>query len=294
MRIIVQTEPIFFLFLHTITASNTHVKLVTSASHAHLGGPPIYQSTDPELFNEFNVDPSLGPVLVAVKDHMPTMATFIIISSETTLSSLEHWLSQHRFPSAFELTSLNFQDVMRSTLTSFVVLTAIERENSHATEMVLKETSKAWAEQSNQPSVLFVWMDLDRWEAWLSNMYGLKKSSHPSVIIADHKRLMYYDVDDADKSISLSTSHILTVLSGISTGLIKAKHSENWVERKIRALHDALEILGEGLANHLALTVFVIVVSLAGIFIVLQRIMAADARDAFQRPLRGKNGARLD
>ena len=158
---------------------------MTQASHAHLGGLQIYQSTDPDLFDQFGVDPASGSVIISMKDHQVAPETTLHLSADMTVRSLERWLNRHRFPSAFELTAGNFYDVMRSNAADLVVLTAVGPLDGTSAEVILAEASKAWNRRNHDPSVLFVWMDFERWETWLKNMYGVK--SIPSVILADHK-----------------------------------------------------------------------------------------------------------
>jgi len=168
----------------------------------------------------------------------------------------------------------------------------VGRSDGASAEMVLAEASKAWNQRGHGPSVLFVWMDFERWESWLRNMYGVK--SIPSVILADHKHLLYYDVGETNKRISLDARNILSALDAIASRSLVPKHSENWIERKVRVVHDGLEVFGEILAQHLYLTLFTIVGTLSMVLFVFQRIVAADARNASRRPRTGKNGARLD
>jgi hypothetical protein len=159
--------------------------MVTRASHAHLGGIQIYQGTDPDLFDQFGADPASGSIIVSVKDHQVDSPSILHLSPDMSVRSIERWLNRHRFPSAFELTAGNFPDVMRSSAADLVVLTAVGRSDSASTETILGEASRVWNGRAHGPSVLFVWMDFEQWEAWLQTMYGVK--STPSVVLADHK-----------------------------------------------------------------------------------------------------------
>jgi len=289
---IAKTEPAFFVYLRTFTTPESDLDLVTQASHAHLGSLQIYQSADPDLFDQFGVDPASGSVIISMKDHQIAPETTLHLSADMTVRSLERWLNRHRFPSAFELTAGNFYDVMRSNAADLVVLTAVGRLEGASAEVILAEASKAWNQRSHGPSVLFVWMDFERWETWLKNMYGVK--SIPSVILADHKHLLYYDVGETNQRISLDTQHILSALDAMASRSLVPKHSENWIERKVRVIHNGLEVFGEALAHHLYLTLFAIVGTLSMVLYVFQRIVSADARSIPHRPRMGKNGARLD
>lgn len=103
----------------------------------------------------------------------------------------------HRFPSAFELTSTNFQEVMRGSTSDLVVIAPLIKSSipgeKEATQ-ILTQTNKDWADKLTTPNAAtlhatFVWMDIDRWDDWLKNTYGFKWSpdASPRVILADHK-----------------------------------------------------------------------------------------------------------
>ncbi|KAF9518405.1 hypothetical protein BS47DRAFT_1325399 [Hydnum rufescens UP504] len=286
---VVKTEPAFFVYLRTFTSPESDLDMVTRASHAHLGGIQIYQGTDPDLFDQFGADPASGSVIVSVKDHQVDSPSILHLSADMSVRSIERWLNRHRFPSAFELTAGNFPDVMRSSAADLVVLTVVGRSDSASTETILGEASRVWNRRAHGPSVLFVWMDFEQWEDWLRTMYGVK--STPSVVLADHKHLLYYDVDETEKAIALDARKIVSALDAMSSRSLVPKHSENWIERKIRVVHNGLEVFGEALAHHLYLTLFAIIGTLAAVFFFFQRIVAADTRDLSHR---SRMGARLD
>ena len=122
---------------------------------------------------------------ISLKDHQIAPETTLNLSADMTVRSLERWLNRHRFPSAFELTTGTFYDVIRSNAADVVVLTAVSRLDGASAKVILVKASKAWSRRSHGTSVLFVWIDFERWETWLENTYGVR--SIPSVILADHK-----------------------------------------------------------------------------------------------------------
>lgn len=154
------------------------------------------------LFEEFSIG-SKEPVIVSIKDHVRTPAAFFFLSSaiETELpehsQSLDRFLLTHRFPSAFELTSGNFQEVMRGSTADVIVIVPVIKSavpGAVGTETILTQTHKEWSSRLTKPSAetlpaTFVWMDIDRWAEWLEATYGFKWSPEgvPRVILADHK-----------------------------------------------------------------------------------------------------------
>jgi hypothetical protein len=153
------------------------------------------------LFEEFSIT-SKEPVVVSIKDHVREGAAFFFLAGvvESDISThsydLDRFLLTHRFPSAFELSSSNFQEVMRGSTADVVVIAPILKTSvpgPKEAELTLAAARKSWMRpiKPNGQSLpaLFVWMDIDRWEEWLGSMYGFKKSSDvlPRVVLADHK-----------------------------------------------------------------------------------------------------------
>lgn len=155
------------------------------ASHSILG-TPTYQSSDPALFTDLGIDPTGDSLLLVFKDHHPEPAEIFRLPDTTTLLPLERWMTMNRFPSALELTSTNFQEIMRASWSPIIVLAPVERADSAETEKTLAEANKLWKSSDTRHPALFVWMDLDRWESWLKKMYGATRKGGPTVILADH------------------------------------------------------------------------------------------------------------
>lgn len=167
----------------------------------HAGGAPIYASDSLALFEEFSVS-SKEPVLISVKDHVREPSAYFFLAGvlesdlEEHSRDLDHFLVTHRFPSSFELTSTNFQEVMRGSTADAIVIAPVTQDSQPGpkdVEQTLAATRKAWTSNLMTPNgktlpALFVWMDVDRWEDWLQKMYGFKKSEAGSrVILANHK-----------------------------------------------------------------------------------------------------------
>ena len=154
------------------------------------------------MFEEFSIS-SKEPVVISIKDRVREPAAFFFLAGvvESDISAhsqdLDHFLLTHRFPSAFELSSSNFQEVMRSSTSDVVVIAPVIKTavpGPKEAEFILAAARKSWISRPTQPNgqtlpALFVWMDIDRWEEWLGSMYGFKKSSvaPARVVLANHK-----------------------------------------------------------------------------------------------------------
>ncbi|KAF8311586.1 thioredoxin-domain-containing protein [Clavulina sp. PMI_390] len=234
---VIRSEPAFFLYLHD-PASSTETDLVRKTAIEHAGGIPVYSSSSHALFEEFSIS-SKEPVLISIKDHVREPASFFFLAGvvESDISAhkqdLERFLMSHRFPSAFELTSTNFQEVMRGGFFDTVVVAPTSQSSQPGpseVESVLATARKAWADRVLEPNAkttpaLFVWMDMEKWGEWLLKMYGFKAADAGTrVVLADHKRFLYYDGDDG-KPIGLTSGEIVSALSTWKNGAV-LKHSE--------------------------------------------------------------------
>jgi len=259
--------------------------------------------------------------VVSIKDHVREAAAFFFLAGviesddiSAHAQDLDRFLVTHRFPSAFELSSSNFQEVMRGSTADVVVIVPITKTSfpgpNEATS-ILAAAKKLWISRPTQPNgqtlpALFVWMDIDRWEEWLGSMYGYKRSTGDAtrVVLADHKRLVYYDGRNGE-SIGLFEGEIVNALEAYANGA-PLKHSEGWFSRKLRGLHNVLESLGEFFGHHFILAVVLVALVLALLFAFMRRIIRADVRPYHdhaasrrggdsreRRPLTSKSG-RLD
>ena len=167
--------------------------MVENAAKPLLGSPPIVRSSDMKVWKRFNQNHDLGPVVIAVKEG--EFANKLSIGRITPESLIVKWLDDNKQPIADELTTENFQSVMRSSSNSLVVLVAIDTSkltdaDLQQQQIKLKEMSKLWSVNGQNVkgrSVIFVWMDGVKWAKWLGNMYGVKLADMPSVIVADHQ-----------------------------------------------------------------------------------------------------------
>ena len=121
-----------------------------------------------------------------------TPASVLHLSAQTSQTELNAWLLNNRLPMAMELGDGSFQQVMNAATRPLVVITTVPAAGEEREWLIKKVRSVAqkWHHRSEgdrrpiERSVVFTWMDVDRWSKWLKNMYGLKQSG--DVVIADH------------------------------------------------------------------------------------------------------------
>ncbi|KAB5592742.1 Protein disulfide isomerase [Ceratobasidium theobromae] len=299
-----QKESVFFLALYTYSTPQSLLDSIDEAAKPLLGTPVIYKSRHPELFDRFSIDPSSAPVLLVVKDHEVKPFATLPISAQTTAPILSAFFQHHRIPTLQQLTAENFPDVMKHPAKPLVVLAAFDMERMSKTELgrsVEKLTSiaKQWQASAGRLTdtrpTIFVWMDGERWGKWLKSMYGIKRDNMPSVVIVDHSRLLYYDTDSGKAPLRLDHDSIFAAVESAYLGLLRAKHSENFVERTMRSLNNRVEYVGSTLWAHPFIAGGIVVGFLAGTLWMVRRLIDDDTPvGSYQSTHQWKPSHRLD
>lgn len=184
-------------------------KQVVEASNVLFGSPALYTSSSSSFYDHFNIKPGTAAVL-ALKDHDPSApaAVYTLPKSLSTQNKQElaEWVwmksvvlhyfglfthtfvqfMRNRIPSAVELDSDNFQDVMNAPHKPLVVLVATTQQDKEQVSKEVTAIARKWRDAKEQASVVFTWMDADKWGKWLKSMYGIKANMLPKAVVADH------------------------------------------------------------------------------------------------------------
>ena len=138
-----------------------------------------------------------------------------------------------------------------------VVIAATTGNDKVTVAKAMTDLARQWRDAKEQASVVFTWMDAEKWGTWLKSMYGLKAGSLPRAIVADHsvsddseqvgksklltatwggalQRLVYYDTDPFGESVKMTAASLFPTINGAAKGTLAYKHSENMVERLAR------------------------------------------------------------
>ena len=100
-------------------------------------------------------------------------------------------LLRNRLPSALELDSDNFQDVMNAPHKPLVVIAATAQNDLQRTAKEVTDLARKWRDAKEKAPVVFTWMDADKWGKWLKGMYGVTADS-PRPVVASHSvRMMW-------------------------------------------------------------------------------------------------------
>ncbi|KIM79468.1 hypothetical protein PILCRDRAFT_823363 [Piloderma croceum F 1598] len=282
-------------YLLVYPASDSHIlNEVTQASGVLLGSVPIYTSSSSELFTRFSI--STPWALLALKDFDASGATAVYHKRLADKADISKWLIANRIPTTVELSQETFQLVMNAPHKPLVVIAPVNKGKKEKVAEKMKEIGKKWRVRKlnkGNRDVVFTWMDTDKWASWLKNMYGVKATEEPTVIVADHSRLQYFDRDQAGQTIKLTSLSVFATLDGINKGSIPSKSSENFAERISRYLNDKLRSLENFVINKPLYAVTLVAIVLVLFFLAMRRAMADDN---FTDPRENRHGKsrRLD
>ncbi|EIW81988.1 thioredoxin-domain-containing protein [Coniophora puteana RWD-64-598 SS2] len=260
----VAEEPVVYLFLHKGTDQDA-LDTVAQESQSLFGNPRVFTSTDASLFAHYGLPPAAPWALVAFADgDAAPVATFAPSygSSSTQTAGVAAWLQAHRLPSALELSKDTFAGVMRAPQKPLVVLAAVPAGQEEEVRQRVVELGKKWrakrkyaggdgeVEGQGQRDVVFAWMKFEEGEKWLKGMYGLKPGAEAGVVITDHSKMLYYDVDMSGDKLALQSAVLFPVIDAVMEGALPPKHSENRIERFIRFLNDQMIALEFAVVHH--------------------------------------------
>ncbi|KZV63248.1 thioredoxin-domain-containing protein [Peniophora sp. CONT] len=284
----VASHPVVFLYLYA-PGDTSGMATLTNGARPLLGSPPVYTSSSSQFLQRFGVTPSNVPVLLAFKDHDLTSPTSVLhVSPKTTSSDLTSWLLHRRLPSALELSDNTFQEVMKAPGNPLVVLTAVPGSDNFAEhEFMAGNAAKLgvkWkklgvqrggSDEEGKRGVVFVWMDQGRWKKWLKSMYGITKPGE--VVITDHANLLYFDHTPSGTKLALSEDSLFPTLDAALAGTLHPKHSENLLERGARRMNVFFTALEGFIIAHTFLFCIFVLMGLAGVLLLLKRIIMGDA-----------------
>ncbi|KZT13191.1 thioredoxin-domain-containing protein [Laetiporus sulphureus 93-53] len=277
------SEPVLYLFLHTPSDTQSRTD-VLDAAQVLFGSPPLYISTSLQLFEQFSV-PQDAAVLLALKDHDSAPVATYTLSSDaqaTAKDGLVDWLLRNRIPASLELDSDTFQEVMNAPHHPLVVIAAAPKTQLDATAANVRSLARQWRAAGGDAGITFVWMDADKWETWLKSMYGMTAVTEPTVVLANHSRLVYYDADQLGERIQLTPTSVFSAITGARNATIPYKHSANIVERMARYLNGKLTSIQAFVTTYPWRTAFFFLSGVIFVIFLLKRLFIdAEPRDYY-------------
>ncbi|KAK7030758.1 protein disulfide isomerase [Favolaschia claudopus] len=302
----VTDNPVIYLLLH----SADDVQLINTVSRLAaplLGSPLVFTSTASALRKRYAIPESAPWAIIALKDRNPHTASAMYIGGRTLDASdvdFSKWLMANRLPTSLELMQDSFQSVMNAPHAPLVVIAAVGSDTKEKVADRFHDIALKWRVRTAGTgivagrSVVFTWMDADKWQSWLKSMYGLRKPRGDDledigVIIADHQVLKYYDAEPSGVPIKLTSPSIFAALEGIADGKVKPKESENLIERMARYLNNKMTAVETYVMANPLTAVFFLVLIVIAVFTVVRRFVTDDY-SAHEREYGYSKSGRMD
>ncbi|KAJ6454695.1 protein disulfide isomerase [Mycena sanguinolenta] len=286
----VTENQVIYLLLHP--ADDAHlIKTVGRLAAPLLGSPLIFTSGSPLLRERYTIPESAHWAIIALKDRNPHTASSMYIGDATldaTDTDFSKWLMANRLPTSLELMQDTFQSVMNAPHAPLVVIAAVGPDTREKVAERFRTIALKWRVHTGGTgvvggrSVVFTWMDAEKWESWMKSMYGLRKArgtdvEDVGVIIADHQVLKYYDSEPSGVPIKLTSPSIFAALEGAANGTVPAKDSENFVERMARYLNGKVTAIEVYVMANPLTSVFLLGSVVVLIFLALRRFLSDDS-----------------
>lgn len=284
----VQEHDVVYLFLYS-GSDGAIIQTARETSAPLLGSPPVYTSHSKDLFSRYGVPSSASWAMLAFKDHdSDNPASHLHGFPTTPVETMRTWLMSHRTPSFVELSSGSFQSIMNAPQEPLVLIAAVTEKVRDQAMVALKTLANEWklktggSGELNGKQLIFTYMDAEKWEKWLKSMYGIKKHhdddlADVKVVIADHKKLIYYDEDTSGHKIKLTSQEkLFTTLEKATAEQLHYKHSQNRVERLAAYLNHKLGGVEFYVTAHPYKSVLWIVGAIVVVFYVLFRWLGSD------------------
>jgi hypothetical protein len=170
-----------------------------------------FTSADPLLYRNLSIaNPPPTSVLLAFSAHSRFPVGSLAFPANS--DQLHRFVKTHKYPTLVQLTSSNYNQIMKSEERAAVVLAAVHGGDTGAKERAaLEQVARAWKRGGRgfQQPVFFVWVDGERWSAWLRQSYGIKKKDFPAVIVADPSVSAVVDVYPRSPTEPLSEIRVL-------------------------------------------------------------------------------------
>ncbi|KAF7331691.1 Protein disulfide isomerase [Mycena kentingensis (nom. inval.)] len=302
----VSDNQVVYLLLHP--KDDTYLlKTITRLAAPLLGSPTIFTSASPVLFKRYSIPDTAPWAVIALKDRDPNSAAAMYLGSarvDDADRDLTTWLLSNRLPTSIELMQDTFQSVMNAPHAPLVVIAAVTKETRDKVADRFRDIALKWRVRTSGTgvyggrSVVFTYMDAEKWSSWLKSMYGLKKGGHDiedvGVVIADHQVLKYYDSDQSGNLIKLTSPSIFSALEGAASGTVNAKNSENFIERLARSLNKNMVAIESYIVNHPFYAVGLLGVLLGFIYLALRRCVGDDQAYDREQGFHSNKSGRID
>ncbi|KAH8827187.1 thioredoxin-like protein [Flagelloscypha sp. PMI_526] len=275
---LVKSEQVLYVLLTRPDYSSAVSRALSPIIAPLLSQPRVYHITSSsdavDLWKMWSIPDSVPWALVALREGDETPASIFPgktpnLKDQAEVDGAKFWVQTHTLGSMYELEQATFQTIMNGPAEPLVVIAAAPTDLHKTVEDRLKEIAKKWrvrvgstgrvgtTSEREGREVIFSFMDSSKWADWMKSMYGI--SAYPTdaagktlgpdgrpmdledvkVIVADHKRLIYWPETRQGSSFKLNNSgSLFEALEDIYRGKLSGWQSENLIERIARSANN--------------------------------------------------------
>lgn len=346
-----QSDQVLFLYLHSPATSPREMEIIKKASKVLTGKRVVmYSSSEPALLDRYaeylvkkkgsssssstssfttsseTTGVSIESVsgLLVFKDHSTLKPTKVYATSDfpddtqTAVTQLSRWISQHRYPLLLELNTANFDETIYNQDGVLVVLAALSDTHHFGQPAVsasetatrdrdleleqLKSIALIWREdQSEQPHfknhpIIWTWIDADRGISFLEKLYHLAPQQLPHLFLINGSNLEYYDLSNSNvagtgtaASLWISSPSIFITLSNVFSGQVASKSSRTFLDRGVRHAGSAIELVLSWVTRYPMVSYLMVFMILVCLFWYLSSVSSSTAARGSGLPIYSKD-----
>ncbi|CAG8455894.1 18158_t:CDS:10 [Acaulospora morrowiae] len=227
-----ETDDVLFIYLYDESTPLEFLRTMKTLSRSFFS-LKFYSSKDKNLAKVLKVEST--PALIVLKDDMQKTYPAKSPDDFTNLDALRKWIRSEKYPLVPEMDSENYEDILSGDrLVVLGVLQPNEVENFTRNKESLKKAAKIHQQtkkdggSDDDRSIMFAWLNGNRWTDYIYNVYGKSIKDIPVVLIVDLKSSEYYDATKTGEKISFESNQLLeTIYDAKEKHLIgKKSHKE--------------------------------------------------------------------
>ncbi|GAA6012954.1 hypothetical protein JCM11491_000919 [Sporobolomyces phaffii] len=304
----IERDPVIVLFLYSNNNSNDDIALAREAAKSQMGSTPFLASTSPELFSRFSVPESSPPTFLVFKSSSLTpTSSFSLppkpLTKRKRVEQTRNWLRGAKLPVVSELNGSTYPELFPEDADAtlpYVTLGFFSRKGLQGefdgTLKKFEESALEWSQtpqMHGQRSVVWAWVDGDRWAPWSRSSYDVKMGAldRPVVLISDPYNRVYWKDSLTGTPLRVGDPSVYDLIrEGVWTGTVPGVSSDGVVGRWSKAFVKSTSGVFSAAMAHPFLTFFLVLLSWVGLAVLLQKLFASPISNASN----GGNGYKSD
>ncbi|CAG8756223.1 28604_t:CDS:2 [Gigaspora margarita] len=236
-------DDVFFIYLYDEKTPSKNLDIMKGLSRSFFS-IKFYSSKDPKLASSLKV--YTFPALIVIKDdlqnsYQPTNS----VDPFDDPVSLKNWVQSEKYPLVPAVDSENYEEILggdRLVILGLLrpadVRPFIKAKNSlKAIAKLYHQQTKKRGGSDDSRGVIFAWLDGDKWENYIYNVYGLNRKDLPTVIIYDPLSSEYFDTSKSGEKFTLShQARLLESVNDAKLGYLEGKSTIGFTEKMFKVI----------------------------------------------------------